>query len=155
MPFFFLLVFAKVPNSVITFGKLKRMLVKRPFLSLSGNQEHPIVKCPEWHEVIFNFFFQPFTCWRKPKCVTLCTLRQLHTYCLISVRSWIINLMVPKKQGLGLKINCSQTKMLYFVNWHSVGPTKIGSNFVWKLDLEKKMHVLKWFSLKFWNYLTL
>ena len=95
-------VFAKVPNSVITFGKMKRMLVKRPMYL--GSQEHPIVKCPEWHEVIFNFFFQHFTCWRTPKCVTLCTLRQLHTHSLMSVRSWISNLMGPKKQGFGSKI---------------------------------------------------
>ena len=61
-------------------GQKFHALCQRPFLSLSGNQGHPLVKCPEWHEVIFNFFFQHFTCWSTPKCVTLCTLRQLHTH---------------------------------------------------------------------------
>ena len=41
----------------------------------------------------------------------------------------VSRLMGPKKQGFCSKINCSQMKLLYFVNWHSVEPTKIGHNF--------------------------
>ena len=37
--------------------------------------------------------------------------------------------MGPKKQVFYSKIKCSQIKLLYFVNWNSVGPTKIGPNF--------------------------
>ena len=37
--------------------------------------------------------------------------------------------MGPQKPGFCSKINCSQMKLQYFVNWHSVGPTKIGPNF--------------------------
>ena len=42
----------------------------------------------------------------------------------------------------------SNMKFLYFVNWHSVGPTKIGPMFrkcnVWKLELEKKTFYKTW-----------
>ena len=59
-------------------------------------------------------------------------------YALMSVRSWSFLLDGSSKARFCSKINCSQMKLLYFVNWHRVGPTKIGSNFskvVQKLSL--------------------
>ena len=60
------------------------------------------------------------------------------------------NLLGPRNQGFWSKINCSQMKLLYFVNWHSIGPTKIGHYFrketVWKLELEKRLFTNKWSS---------
>ena len=46
------------------------------------------------------------------------------------------NLLGPRNQGFWSKINCSQMKLLYFVNLHSVGPIKLG------LILES----VKWFK---------
>ena len=52
------------------------------------------------------------------------------------------------------KINSSQMKLLYFVNWHWVGPTKIlESKVVQKLSLEKKINK-KWslaYCIDFWH----
>ena len=48
---------------------------------------------------------------------------------LFQLRHGVSRLMGSKKQGFCSKINSSQMKLLYFVNWHSVEPTKIGPNF--------------------------
>ena len=56
--------------------------------------------------------------------------------------------MDPKKQGFCSKIISSQMKLLYFVNWHRVGPTKNGpileSKVVQKLSLQKNVLYKKW-----------
>ena len=55
---------------------------------------------------------------------TVCGSKIQHFLCQLC--HGISNLMIPKKQGFWSKINCSQMKLLYFVNWHSVGLQKLG-----------------------------